>query len=162
VRFDQLSRGQIGDNLMYKYRAIASFFLWREICQLAFDATRRLVCDNGAAGRMAGFDELWSDLHTYVYSKHAASTDIEELMRPVEARLRHDIAGWLSGGAPAETGPWRFSDLQSFIFRLSSEGAREMEAALSLWSPKAIGLSKLITRIRYTAQVRECEPAYSQ
>ena len=162
VRFDQLCRGQIGDNLMYKYRAIASFFLWREICQLAFDATRRLVCDNGAAGRMAGFDELWSDLHTYVYSKHAASTDIEELMRPVEARLRHDIAGWLSGGAPAETGPWRFSDLQSFIFRLSSEGAREMEAALSLWSPKAIGLSKLITRIRYTAQVRECEPAYSQ
>ncbi len=108
---------------------------------------------------MAGFDELWSDLHTYVYSRHAASTDIQELTRPVEADLGYDIAGWLSEGAPVEVEPWRFSNRRPFIFKLSDDGAREMEAALSLWSPKAIGLSKLITRIRYTAQVRECEPA---
>ncbi len=52
-RFDQLGRGQIGDNLMYKYRAIASFFLWQEVCQLAFDATERLVRARGR-GRTCG------------------------------------------------------------------------------------------------------------
>ena len=156
-RFDQLGRGQIGDNLMYKYRAVASFFLWREICRIAFDATESLLREKGGDRLMPHFDELWRDLHAYVHAKHAASTDIEELKRPVEVHLRYDIAGWLGAGAPLDVAPWRFSGRRAFIFRLNEEGAQEMEAALRVWSPRAIGLSKLITRIRYTAQVRECE-----
>jgi hypothetical protein len=41
--FERLSRGEAGDNLMYKYRAIASFFSWPEVCAAALEATRGLA-----------------------------------------------------------------------------------------------------------------------
>ena len=34
--FERLRRGEIGDNLMYKYRARASFHIWPEICAPSF------------------------------------------------------------------------------------------------------------------------------
>jgi len=41
--FERLLKGEIGDNLMYKYRAFASFHAWPEICRLAMETTRRLL-----------------------------------------------------------------------------------------------------------------------
>ena len=156
-RFDQLCRGQIGDNLMYKYRAIASFFRWKDVCSLALNTTRWMLCERGAAALIDDFDTLWCDLHAYVEARHATGTDITELSRPAERILQYDVPAWLANGAPADTRPFRFHDPSTFVFRLCPEHAHELEAALKVWTPQAIGLSKLITRIRYTAQVRDCE-----
>jgi hypothetical protein len=43
-------------------------------------------------------------------------------------------------------------------FRLSEEGAREMEAALAVWTTHIKALSKLVTRIKVDWQVRDCVP----
>jgi len=161
ARFDQLCRGQIGDNLLYKYRAIASFFLWSDVCRLALNVTERLLRERGAAGRIADFDELWTDLSRFVEARHATGTAMEELTRPVVLTMRHDVPAWLAEGVPVETGRFRLNVPEPFVFRLSTEGARELEAALAVWTPRAIGLSKLITRIRHTAQVRECERGFA-
>ena len=155
-RFDQLGRGQIGDNLMYKYRAIASFFLWKDVCRLALNTTGRLLRERGAAAQIPDFDALWQDFHRYVEARHAASTDMSELTRPVEVVMRYDIPAWIANGTPVEIGSFRFDHPAPFVFRLSQDNAHELEAALKVWSPRAIGLSKLVTRIRYTAQVRDC------
>ena len=56
--FARLGRAEIGDNLMYKYRATASFFAWRDICATALDTTRRLLLEAGAAQRYADFELL--------------------------------------------------------------------------------------------------------
>jgi radical SAM superfamily enzyme YgiQ (UPF0313 family) len=155
-RFQQVCRGSIGDNLMYKYRAIASFFLWKQVCDLATRTTEALLRGRGGDAIM-GFDELREDLHAYVRAKHATGTRMEELTKPTPVRMRYDIAGWLAAGAPVDVARYRFAEPRTFIFRLSSEGAHELEGALGVWTRQPLGLSKLITRIRYTAQVRECE-----
>jgi hypothetical protein len=158
-RFEQLCRGEIGDNLMYKYRALASFFLWKEVCALAVNTTERLLRARGAAARIGHFDQLWRDVHRYVEARHATGTDIAELTRPVEAVMRYDVAAWLAHGAPTESAPFRLREPATFVFRLSDDSAHELAAALNVWTAHAIGLSKLIARIRYTAQVRDCERA---
>jgi radical SAM superfamily enzyme YgiQ (UPF0313 family) len=155
--FERLCRGEIGDNLMYKYRAIASFFLWEEICRLALEATARLLEARGALERIPGFHELWIDLHRYVETKHATGTDLGTLLRPVDVVLGHEIDRWLKDGAPLDARPYRLDPRRTFRFRLSPEGARELESALAVWTARTIGLSKLVTRIKVTAQVRSCE-----
>ena len=47
--FAKLERGDIGDNLMCRYRAIASFHLRDEVCAAATNATRRLLESYGVA-----------------------------------------------------------------------------------------------------------------
>ncbi|WP_321471609.1 B12-binding domain-containing radical SAM protein [uncultured Paludibaculum sp.] len=156
AHFDQLCRGQIGDNLMYKYRALASFFVWEDICRLAMEATRSLLVENGTAAQFEEFDTLWTEFARYVELRHAASTEIAELKQPVEAGFLFDIPGWLAAGTPFETAPFRRAEARRCVFQLSDDGALELESALQVWTAKSIGLSKLITRIRYTAQVRDC------
>ena len=160
TRFDQTLRGQIGDNLMYKYRAVASFFVWKDICALAMNATKDMLRARGAANEVLDFDRLWTNFHKYVEARHAASIDMEELTRPVEVRMHYDIARWMEDGAPSDTASYRFPAPRDFVFRLGADGERELEAALGVWTQKALGLSKLITRIRYSAQVRDCEVRY--
>lgn len=160
--FEQLCKGEIGDNLMYKYRAIASFFLWKEVCRFGMETTARLLRARGAEDRIPGFEALWADLHRYVEAKHASGTDFEDLARPVEVELGHDIAQWLNDGAPLDVRPYRLEPERTFLFRLSPEGAQELEAALAVWTAKTIGLSKLVTRVKVTAQVRSCDVEFDE
>jgi hypothetical protein len=155
-RYDQLTRGQIGDNLMYKYRALASFFLWDETCALACSATERLLRERGAEAEIEDFDHVWPEIWHYVNARHATGTELDALSKPMECLLAYDIPSWLTAGAPKDTQPTRFPAARRFIFTLSVENMRELEGALKVWSSRSIGLSKLITRIRYSAQVRDC------
>jgi radical SAM superfamily enzyme YgiQ (UPF0313 family) len=157
--FDKLCRGQIGDNLMYKYRAKASFFIWKQICAAGMNATKQILLGRGAAGEIEGFDALWNDFHAYVEAKHASGSTFEEISAPVELTMRHDIQGWIEAGMPRDLRGFVHAMPRRYVFKLTDEGARELEAALKVWSSRLIGLSKLVTRIRVTSQVRTCGPA---
>jgi hypothetical protein len=156
--FERLKRGEIGDNLMYRYRAIASFFLWEEICNCALDATRQLLVDRGLDRKVPDFDTFWTDFSTYTRDKHASGSQTELLLAPVQADMHYDIIGWLAQdtlGCPSE---FRLAEPQSFVFRLTEESRRELSAALSVWTLHIKGLTKLVTRINVGWQVRECVP----
>jgi hypothetical protein len=157
--FQKLCRGLIGDNLMYKYRAKASFFLWKEVCAVAMEMTKRLVLERGAGEQFGDFDSLWQDLHVYVEAKHAFGASAEEITAPVEIEMRHDIRGWIEAGMPRDLRGFQHERPRKYVFKLSDEGAHELQSALKVWSSKLIGLSKLVTRIRVNSQVRQCEPA---
>ncbi len=159
--FERLGRAEIGDNLMYKYRAKASFFVWKAICDTALETTRRLVLEAGAAERYAGFDQLWKDFHAYVECKHAAGNSVDEVLQPVTAVLHYDIPQWIADDFPRETASYLNSvgkgKLRTMTFRLSEDGARELESAFRVWSSELTGLTKLVTRIRVTSQIRNGE-----
>ncbi|MBI4717864.1 MAG: radical SAM protein [Planctomycetes bacterium] len=154
--FPRLLAGEIGDNLMYRYRAIASFPLWREVCRLAMEATKKLIVARGIAVEMPELDSFWRDFHRYVELKHAHGDTPTEVLAPVRTALRHDIPRWLGDGAPRDTRPYAVGPAETFEFRLTEEGSREMEAAFKVWTYQIKGLSKMVTRIRVASQVREC------
>lgn len=154
--FERLRQGEIGDNLMYKYRALASFFVWPEIARGALEATYRLVVDEGAREQMPGFEEFWPDFARYVEARHAHGGTPESLLTGTRTTLRHDVAGWLAAGLPKDLTPFRLAVPLEVEFSLSDEGRRELEAALQTWGTSLKGLTKGVTRIRTAAQLREC------
>ncbi|MGH9786259.1 MAG: hypothetical protein ACRD88_18990, partial [Terriglobia bacterium] len=154
--FRRLQNGEIGDNLMYKYRAKASFHVWKPVCQVAMDATRELLEACGISGQVPQFSEFWSDFAQFDECRHASGFTVEEITRPVRCILRYDLDRWVQDGCPASPAAYRLDRPSWFEFRLSEESARELAAALQVWGTELKGLSKLITRIKVSWQVREC------
>jgi len=154
--FARLLNAEVGDNLMYKYRALASFRIWPAICAVAMKGTAKLLKQRGFSEQITGFEEFWVDFSRYEELKHAHGMSIAEILAPVSARLDFDIARWLQDGSPLEVMQYRLPEAQAFEFCLSAEGAREMEAALKVWTINLKGLSKLVTRIQSSWQVRSC------
>jgi len=152
--FRRLLNGDIGDNLMYKYRAIASFHIWPQICAVAMDATRKMVLEKGAASQIADFERFWNDFHRYVEAKHAAGTTAAEIVRPVQVEMRYNIGQWVSDGKPFDTAAYALGEFEPVEFRLTDDGAREMQSALDVWTPTLKGLTKMVTRIQAVWQIR--------
>ncbi len=157
--FRKLQNGEIGDNLMYRYRALASFYLWDAVCETAMGATAELLDENGAAAGIESFDEFWEDFSTYTRLLHASGCDRAGILSGARAMLRYDIPAWLAEKELRDPNDFRLPEAMPFEFRLSEEGRREFEHALDVWTTHIKGLSKLVTRINVNWQVRQCELA---
>ncbi|MBX7167273.1 MAG: radical SAM protein [Pirellulales bacterium] len=160
--FARLQRGEIGDNLMYKYRARASFFDWVDVCALAVQATAQLLADTGGQVPEEHATAFWRDVGKYVELRHASGQHLDEVLAPQAADFSYDIMAWLETGRPRDAAAFRLAQPRRYEFELTPEGARELSAAFQVWESKMIGLSKLVTRIRVHSQVRQpraVEPA---
>ncbi len=155
--FPRLLGGEIGDNLMHKYRAIASFHLWPEISKLGARAALELIEEGGSAAGIPGFAEFWESLTSYVLHSHAHGRTIDEVVAPSCAVLSYDIQRWLADGAPKDFAPYHLRRPQEFEFRISPTGARELRKAFQVWTADIKGLSKLVTRVQLAWQVRAYE-----
>ena len=154
--FEMLRQGEVGDNLMYRYRAIASFFIWDDICQVAVDATRELLIQHGAAEAIPDFDDFFTELGEYVRLSHAKGTQQEELFATDSALLNYDFRSWLRSGRLKNPGDFRHKGAIPYRFVLSESNRHELQCALSVWTTNLYGLSKLITRVSTHSQTRDC------
>ncbi len=157
--FERLQNGEIGDNLMYRYRAIASFHVWSDVCDAAMDATRQLFEERGVHKSIPDFDTFWKDLHAYTKLLHASGREPAEILSSASAVLHYDFPAWFASGQLTDPAAFRFPGPTDVKFRLTEEGRRELESALAVWSTRIQALSKMVTRINVDWQVRECLPA---
>ena len=156
--FKALERGDIGDNLMYRYRAIASFFIWDAVCAAAMQATKELLEERGVASLIPDFDLFIADFHTYIHALHATGRDVDGILASKTVVLNYDFGAWLKHGDLTNPGPYRLAGPTEFVFELTEEGRRELESSLAVWTTHVRGLSKLVTRIRVESQIRGCRP----
>jgi radical SAM superfamily enzyme YgiQ (UPF0313 family) len=156
--FEKLKNGQIGDNLMYRYRAIASFRLWDAVCSTAMDSTRCLLERQGLPDQYAHFDEFWADLCQFVRLRHASGESPSEILSSKRATLRYDLPRWAGDGCPTGFANYRLDEPAEFEFGLSEESGKELAAALQVWGTEIKSLSKMVTRIKVEWQVRDCAP----
>lgn len=157
--FERLKRGEIGDNLMYKYRALAAFFRWPAVCAMALDGTRDLLLARGADAAIADFAQLWADFTRYVEHKHTHGTTRDTLLSPTQVTLHYDIEAWIAAGMPRNAAAFRLPRPRAFVFELAPDAARELDGLLATWSTDLRGLTKGITRLRTTSLIRRCRPA---
>ncbi len=153
--FRKLSEGEIGDNLMYRNRAYASFYIWPDICRTAMTATKRLIADKGA-DQIEDFDLFWDNFERYQRVQHAHGSTPADVLAPAFTELEYDIDRWIADGMPLEVGPYRLARPERFRFELTEAGAREISAAYKVWTPTLRGLTKMVTRIQMAWQIREC------
>jgi radical SAM superfamily enzyme YgiQ (UPF0313 family) len=160
--FSKLNSGEVGDNLMYRYRALASFYVWDAICATAMEATRELLIERGIRDRIGNFDRFWAEFGEYVRLQHASGTNKEMIVSSARAHLHYDFAAWLSQTELNDPNLFFTHEPLECEFRLPPEALREMESALDTWTTQIKGLSKLVTRINLDWQIRRCRvPAYS-
>lgn len=156
--FEQLEAGEIGDNLMYKYRANASFFVWPAVCATGMAATRRLLEDRALDTRIDDFHTFWTDLTRFVEAQHAHGTTPGTILAPVRFELRYDLPKWVAAGRPADPSPFKLERPTTFESSLPEESEREIRGLFDVWTTSLQGLTKGVTRIRAEAQLRECRP----
>ena len=159
--FERLLRSEIGDNLMHKYQAIASFHIWPEVCRTAMDATRRLLENRGVSAEIPDFDRFWDEFGRFETYQHAHGHSVNEILSSSRLAIRYDIAGWRSDGMPKDTRPYRWSQPRQVEFTLSEEARCGLASALQVWSAELKGLTKMMKRIRVSWQVRECHTPQS-
>jgi hypothetical protein len=155
--FRKLSEGEIGDNLMYRNRAYASFYIWPDICRTAMDATRRLISERMTAP-IEDFERFWDNFERYQRVQHAHGPTPAEVLAPATIELEYDVDRWIADGMPLDFAPYRLTRPERFRFELTEEGAREIAAAYKVWTPTLRGLTKMVTRIQQAWQIRQCFP----
>jgi len=129
------------------------------VCRLAMAATRELLRGRPIEAEIEDFDAFWADFARYTELRHADGTTVETLLRSAQAELRYDIAQWVADGMPHGLAAYRQLLPVAFEFRLPADSARDLAAAVAVWTTDLKGLSKLVTRIRPEWQVRDCRVA---
>jgi radical SAM superfamily enzyme YgiQ (UPF0313 family) len=152
--FERLKRGEIGDNLMHKYRARAAFREWPQIWKCAMRTTKYLLQQLPAGREIQNFDEFWNDLESFVFLRHAWGESAREILSQPAGDFGYDVAGWFAAGSPGDPSPFRMASPRRVQFALTPEGGRELASALEVWSCDLRGLTKMVTRIRVQSQVR--------
>ncbi len=155
--FEKLQNGEIGDNLMYRYRAIASFHLWDAVCSTAMCVTKNLLVKHGADREIEGFDLFWEQFAEFTRLQHASGTTLDEIMASPYIQFDYDFPAWLSNAESADPNEFRLGESRRFSFRLTEEGTRELRSAMAVWTTHIKGLSKLVTRVKLDWQVRQCQ-----
>ena len=158
--WDRLLRSEIGDNLMHKYQAIASFHIWPEICNLAMDVTRRLIRERGADTNIPDFEGFWDSFRMYQLNQHAHGYTADEILKPVTAVLQYDIDRWIEDGMPMDVSPYRLYEPTEFRFALGEEGYSGLSSTLATWTAELKGLTKMMKRIRVIWLARDCRRAF--
>jgi uncharacterized radical SAM superfamily protein len=154
--WEKLVRSEIGDNLMHKYQAIASFYLWPEMCRVAFDVSRGLIEATGKDREIPDFVEFWANFERYLEAQHAHGQTVEDILAPVEATLTYDVDRWIEDGMPLDFVDYKLQKPERFEFRLEDEAHRGLSSALATWSADLRGLTKMMKRIRPLWLVRSC------
>jgi radical SAM superfamily enzyme YgiQ (UPF0313 family) len=155
-RFEKLVSGEIGENLLNKYRAIASFLIWPEVCNLAKKAISRLVLANRFCGLETEFELFIEDLFKYIELKHASGQSVSEITLPASFRFKYDIPKWINDGHSINPAPYKFKKEETFLFKLPINRAKEIGDAINTWSTEIRGLAKAARYLKVTSQEREC------
>jgi len=154
--FAKLQRGDVGDNLMHKYRAVASFHIWPAVTRCAMNASRKLLEARGAQNQIVDFEVFWRDFHTFIELRHANGHTTDAILSSVRAVMSYDIEGWLAAGSPLDPTPFKWRTLKNVEFRLEDGDANDLNAALRSWTDSLKGLTKMVTRIQVAWQDRRC------
>jgi radical SAM superfamily enzyme YgiQ (UPF0313 family) len=154
--FQRLQTGEIGDNLMHKYRAVASFHIWPAICECAMNATRKLIEARGADRDIPDFARFWDNFGRYVTLGHAHGYSTDQILSSEHAKFEYEISAWLEAGSPKDPSRFRLKEPKTVVFHLEEEASRELRAALVSWTDHLKGLTKLVTRIQVAWQERMC------
>ena len=150
----RLKHGEIGNNLLYKYRAIASFLAWPAICEVGMSAIRDLLVESGKSAQVPTFEEFWATLTQYTSAQHAHGATPDTVAAPADAWLDYDIPRWQADGLPLDPRAYALPEPQRFTFRMSPEGEEKVLRVLAVHSMTQNGLAKAITRVRTNWQQR--------
>lgn len=152
--YQKLAGGELAENLLNKYRAVVSFLLWPEVCELAAKTLGALLLNRVPDDAKAEFSQFFEDLCRFSKAKHAYGRLAVEILSPVHSSLQYNVGRWIADGHPPDPSPYRTKEPETYEFRLSDEGAKEIRDAMSTWPASLPGLIKVCRHLNVASQMR--------
>jgi hypothetical protein len=143
--FESLNTGEVGDNLIYKYRTLALFYYWEELVNTAISVTisaiptkyldtslKQILLEYGVAIK-----------HSYVHGKSE-----KEILQDHEDEFSYDLVQWEENGFPIENiERYQYVEKAITVFKLSEQSKKNLEGTLKIWSFNPKSFSMFIRRI---------------
>lgn len=156
--FAALERAEFGDNLIYKYSALASFLEWPAICACAVVAARKIIGPMVEAENGEDAELFWNDLNSWLVLSYIHGRTRDSILQSTMAYFHFDIAAWIAAGCPRDVTSSRLSAPVKTEFTLSAENSKNIEAALQVWDYDMKSFSMLVKRMHNSWHVRETAP----
>ena len=150
--FERLLEGEIGANLLMKYLSIATFDIWNNIVQYAFNEAKKLMAEQTIDHDVYYFID---NLREFMKFRLASGQSPLQILANVEISLNFDIATWIKDGFSQSVKMYKFTNSRKVHFVLPEKKYQILKNAFIVYGEDIIGKSKLVTRIQYTDQLRE-------
>lgn len=157
--FSRLELGEIGDNVIHKYRVISNYFNWKEVNDFAYNAAYQLIKRlREDIYLKEGFDAFWSDLKKYQFYSSAHGKSIEELLCESTASFNYNIKYWFENGMKSDFQNYRLGNMLVYKFFLPVMHRKNLEASLNRWNNfSLVNMSIMIRKIKENWLEKESE-----
>jgi radical SAM superfamily enzyme YgiQ (UPF0313 family) len=143
INFSKLITGEIGDNLIYKYKGITNFFHWSQICKIVFEETCELI---KMKGHHKPLDVLF-DLEKFTLNSFTSGQTQSDLFNEVKIELNYDLISWVKECNPDLIEKYKLDCKTQMNFRLSTENKKTLVGALQIWGYDSKSIAMLTRRI---------------
>jgi len=159
--YSKLEQGEIGDNVIHKYRVISNYFNWEEICDFAYRAAYLLIKrERQDIFSEEGFNAFWGNLKKYQFHSSAHGRNKEEILCESVATFEYDIKSWFEDDMSVNFKDYKKSKEIVYKFYLPVAYQRSLAASLNRWSTNLVGMSLMIRKIKQHWLEKECEFQY--
>lgn len=143
--FKNLNTGETGDNLIYKYRALALFYDWEEIVNTAVSAT---ISSIPQQYRDTLLKLILLEYGTLVKQSYVHGKSEKEILQNHECAFSYDVIQWEANGFPIENiNEYLYEENAAITFKLSEQNRKNLENAFKIWSFNPKSFSMFIRRI---------------
>ena len=150
--FERLLKGEIGGNLLMKYLSIATFDIWNDIVQYAFNIAKKCMAEKKIDHDVYCFID---NLREFMKFRLASGQSLSQILANVEIPLNYDIPAWIKDGFRQSVATYKFTNSRKVQFILPEKNYKILKNAFIVYGEDIIGKSKLMTRIQYADQLRE-------
>ncbi len=145
--YARLRKGEVGSNLIYKYKAKSLAFCNEEWAQF-LGAMLTEVAEEQLAGNAAGQDAARHEvaaLTEYVKAKLAGVLDVDADIAPRMVNARYDIPAWLREGGSLAT--HQMPEPVVYVFEYTKDQLAERKDYFQRYGTDVNALSKIVTRV---------------
>jgi radical SAM superfamily enzyme YgiQ (UPF0313 family) len=150
--YEQLEKGEIGDNVVHKYRVSHNYINWGEICDFAYSAARTLIEKSRPdIASIEEFATFWENLVRYQFHSSAHGKSKDEILADSYAEFTYKIKDWFADDMPTSFEKYHLDTAITYYFSLPHEHRKNLEASLSRWNNK----TDLVTMSLVARKIKE-------
>ena len=157
--FERTKRSEIGDNLMYKYRAMMSFWYWDLACATIFKAVSKFIKNNNRDYSIdlgwLGWSEFMGEWENYTILNHSYGKSETELLASKTGVFHYDFESWNENRQLIDFRCVAYNGGREFLFTVPNQNKVLLEGVFKIWDFNLSALPMIVKRIHNSWQNRQ-------
>ena len=147
VNYQKLRRGEVGGNLIYKYKSKSVAFQAGDWIRYLVAELRMLAAEKLQGEALANAAIEIDTISAFCEARIEGLLNAEGNIAPLDLLLKHDVPAWLRAPEGTALGSFKFTQSQKYRFYYTEEQLRTREDQFRRYGTDVNALSKIVTRI---------------